>query len=132
MTHAAEVQFVLHGRDFDPAEITRMAGLPPTAVFRTPSPMTPRIKWIISSGLVEKEFVDIYAMVSALVAKLRPHIAGIAEAKREHGLQAVLEVILWISSNDSISMPAMGMEAEDLGFLNALGASVDVDIYRRS
>ena len=131
MTHAAEIHFTLCGEDFDPAELTRLAGLRPTSIFRTPPPMAKRMKWKVSLDKVDADCINIYEMASTLVAQLQPHVAGIAHAKQELELQAVLEVVLWVAADDSACMPAIGFESEVIAFLNEVGASIDVDMHRQ-
>jgi len=48
----------------------------------------------------------------------------------EHNLHAVLEVVLWISWDDSIPTPAIGFERSVIEFLFKTGAVIDIDTYR--
>ena len=81
-------------------------------------------------GKVVGDVVDIYELSSALVSKLLPYQDRLAKVKAELGLDAVLQVVLWITMDDSKPTPAIGFESEVITFLNAVGASIDIDIYR--
>lgn len=130
MTNKAEVYLALYGTDFDPEEVTRRVGLEPTSIKRKGEPKTRRHSfWQISSGRVESDVIDVYEMSSALVTLLAPRTAEIASARRELSLEAVLEVVLWITTDESKSTPAIGFDREVISFLHAIGAAIDVDTY---
>lgn len=133
MTNEAEVYFALYGADFDPEEATRRIGLEPTSIKRKGEPKTRRHSfWQISSGRIEGDIIDIYEMSSALVTLLAPCTEKIAKTRRELGLEAVLEVVLWITTDESKSTPAIGFDSEVISFLHAVGATIDVDTYRNA
>jgi hypothetical protein len=81
-------------------------------------------------GKVVGDVVDVYELSSALVSKLLPYQDRLAKVKAELGLDAVLQVVLWITMDDSKPTPTIGFESEVITFLNAMGASVDIDTYR--
>lgn len=133
MTNEAEVYFALYGTDFDPEEVTRRVGLEPTSIKRKGEPKTRRHSfWQISSGRVEGDIIDVYEMSSALVTLLAPRSAEIANTRQELALEAVLEVVLWITTDESISTPAIGFDREVISFLHTVGATIDVDTYRNA
>lgn len=133
VTNEAEVYFALYGTDFDPEEATRRVGLEPTSIKRKGEPKTRRHSfWQVSSGRVEGDIIDVYEMSSTLVALLAPRAAEIASTRRELGLEAVLEVVLWISTDESKSTPAIGFDHEVISFLHAVGATIDIDTYRNA
>ncbi len=76
------------------------------------------------------ELIDVYQMASSLVGKLAPHIEGILQAQKRFGLEAVLEVVLTISPDDSISTPSIGFERDVIEFAHRTGAIIDIDTYR--
>ena len=45
-------------------------------------------------------------------------------------VEAVLEVVLWITMDETKSTPAIGFDADVLSFVVAVGATIDVDTYR--
>ena len=71
-------------------------------------------------------------MSSALIARLAPWADKIASARQELGLDAVLEVVLWISTDESKPTPAIGFDHEVISFLQKVGAKIDVDTYRNA
>ena len=130
MTNEAEGYFALHGTGFDPDEVTRLVGLEPTSIRREALPIPKHSSWNVSSGKIENDIIDVYDMSSALVSRLSPHTEKIASVKQQLGLEAVLQVVLWITTDESKSTPAIGFESEVISFLNAVGASIDIDTYR--
>lgn len=133
MTNEAEVYFALYGSEFDPEEATRSIGIEPTTIKRKGEPKTRKHSfWQISSGRIEGDRIDIYEMSSALVAHLAPLAEKIASTRQLLGLNAILEVVLWIFTDESKSMPAIGFDHEVISFLTEVGASIDVDTYRNA
>ena len=128
MPHEGKVYLGLFGHNFDPAKLD--LGIAPTKVMIETVPLPKQSAWIYSSERVIADLVDIYAMSAAVVATLRPHEDAISTAVKAHRLEAILEVVLTISSDESISMPAIGFDSEVLGFMSRLGGSIDVDTYR--
>lgn len=132
MTNEAEVYFALYGSDLDPDEVTRLVGFEPTSIRRRSEPHPKNSVWKVSSGKVENDIIDIYEMSSALVARLAPYRETIALARRALHAKAVLEVVLWITMDDSKSTPAIGFDTNVLSFVVAVGATIDVDTYRNA
>lgn len=131
-TNACEVYFALFGTEFDPDEVTEIIGLQPSNTKRQAEPRPKHSWWIVSEGKVEADSIDIYELSKSLVAKLAPYKADIARAKRTFDLDAVLEVVLWISTDESVSTPAIGFEPDVISFLSDIGASIDIDTYRNT
>lgn len=130
MTNEGEVYFCLYGSDFDPDEITQFLGLEPTSIKRKACPRPKHSSWSLSSGKIENDLIDVYEMSSVLVAKLLPYAAKISTIKRQLNVEAVLQVVLWITMDEKKSTPAIGFETEVIAFLNTVGASIDIDTYR--
>ncbi|UJW81277.1 DUF4279 domain-containing protein [Hydrogenophaga sp. SL48] len=130
MTNEAEVYFALYGSEFDLEEATRRIGIEPTSIKRKGEPKTRKhLFWQISPDRIEGDIIDIYEMSSALVAQLAPFAEKIASTRQALGLEAVLEVVLWISTDESKSTPAIGFDHEVISFLQKVGATIDVDTY---
>lgn len=125
-----EVYLGLFGDNFDPDAVTPIIGITPTRIQRKGSPRPKYSSWEVSTGKIEDDIVDVYVMSSSLVKKLRPYADKIVKAKKDFGLEAVLEVVLTITSDDSKSTPAIGFDSEVLAFLNTIGATIDIDTYR--
>ena len=127
-----EVYFALTGDyDFDPAVITERLGIEPSRVKRKADPRPTTTSWVLSSGKVVDELVDVYAMSSELVSRLAPRTQQIKQLMTDLNLSAVLEVVLRITMDETKSTPAIGFEAETIRFLSSVSAFIDVDTYRK-
>jgi hypothetical protein len=107
-------------------------GMEPTSVRRKAEPTPRHSSWEVSTAEIENDIIDIYDMSSTLVALLQPHAKQIAAAKQQFKLDAVLEVVLWITTDDSKSTPAIGFDSNVISFLNMVSATIDIDTYRNS
>lgn len=125
-----EVYFALFAEDFDPDEVTEIIGIEPTKTRRKGNPIRRHTSWIYSTGKIEDEVVDVYEMSSSLIAKLAPHAEKIIKAKEKFSLEAVLEVVLTVTPDDTKSTPAIGFESEVIAFVHKIGATIDIDTYR--
>jgi hypothetical protein len=125
-----EVYFALYADEFDPDEVTKIIGIEPTKTRRKGNPIPRCTFWEYSTGKIEDEVVDVYEMSSSLVATLVPHADKIIQAKERFGLQAVLEVVLTVTPDESKSTPTIGFEAEVIAFVHNVGATIDIDTYR--
>ena len=128
MPNQGRVYFGLFGSDFNPEALD--LGIRPTETRRRGDPRPKLSSWILSTDKVVSDVVDIYSMSSALVASLTPHVENIVAAMKTHKLEAVLEVVLTISPDDSVSTPAIGFDAVVVAFVAKVGGSIDVDTYR--
>jgi len=84
----------------------------------------------VFDGKMRNDLIDMYEMASSLVATLEPHVDRILEAKRAYGLEAVLEVVITITLDETKSTPAIGFDSRVISFLHSVGASIDIDMYR--
>ncbi len=125
-----EVYFGLIGDGFEPDAITKFLGIDPTRAKAKGEPRPKKSFWIISSGNVEAEIVDIYKLSSTLIEKIKPLKDKINLAKKQFNLESYLEVVLRISTDESISTPSVGFDSDVIEFLHEVGASIDIDIYR--
>ena len=71
--------------------------------------MPKEASWIVSSGRKQDEFVDVYDLGNELVSTLMPYLEQIIKAKNQLGAEAVLQVVLTISSDEAKAMPAVGV-----------------------
>ena len=131
MTNEGEVYFRLWGEDFDPDDVTTLLGIEPTKTELKGDPIPRHTSWKLSGGKLESDVIDVYEMASALARKLAPVAENIIEAMKQHELQAVFQVVLWVTSDDSKPTPAIGFEPNVISFLSTIGASIDVDTYRK-
>ena len=131
MTHEGQVHFALYGNEFDPDEVTRLVGIEPSFIRHAGTPNPRQASWKISSAKLATDVLDVYEMSSALVAGLVGRADQIVQAQRRFSLNAELEVVLWLALDESVPMPAIGFTPEVIAFLHTVGASVDVDTYRK-
>jgi hypothetical protein len=132
VTNEGEVYFSLYGTDFDPDEITKRLGLEPTSIRRQASPRPKHSSWNLSSGKIENDIIDVYEMSSVVVAKLQPYASELSALKQQLRVEAVLQVVLWFSTDETKSTPAIGFEPKVIAFLSAVGASIDIDTYHNA
>jgi hypothetical protein len=139
MSNRGEVYFALYGDEFDPNEITHLVGVQPSSTQRrgSPGPSPPGAprpskwtSWKLSTGKIERDIIDVREMSSAVVSQLRDCAAKIASVKERLGLEAVLEVVLYFSTDESVPTPIIGFDHDVIAFLNVVGATIDVDSYK--
>ncbi|WP_163002396.1 DUF4279 domain-containing protein [Pseudomonas viridiflava] len=136
MTTTAEVYFAMYGDDFEPDDVTAYVGLTATEIFRkgprsAETPLRRNSFWSVSNGRIESDLVDVYEMSDALLTRLAPFTAKIVEAKKKFDLRCVFQVVLWIDQNEENPMPAIGFELPVIDFIHTVGATIDVDTYRK-
>ena len=135
MTNEVEVYFALKGDDFDPDDFTRRSGLTPTQVKRKGEPgeyveSYRYSSWIVSTGRIANDVLLVDELADKLVERIKPGARYIASAVTDEDLSAVLEIVLWVSMDQSVSTPALGFSKRTITFLHDVGAFIDVDIYR--
>ena len=74
----------------------------------------------------------IYNLSSKIVKDLAPHAERIVTEVRKRDLAAVLQVVLWISTDEQVSTPAIGFDADVISFLHRVGGTIDIDTYRNT
>ncbi len=128
-SNEGEVYFKLVG-EFDPDAVTKDLGIEPTSIRNKGRPLPEYDSWEYSQGKKSGELINVYEMSSSLVKLLEPKADAIAEAIKKYNLSAELQVVLWITMDESISTPTVGFDERTIQFLNKVGASIDVDTYR--
>ena len=121
--------FKLYGSDFDPKLLD--IGTNPTAIHHKSNPVPKYSSWIFSTGKKTDNVIDVYDMSTLIVKELENHIESILAAIKKYNLNAVLEVVLTISSDENLSTPAIGFDSNVISFLDKVGASIDIDTYIR-
>ena len=121
------------GHDFDPDEITRELGVIPTSKHKTGDPgrYKPPLDfsaWELSTE--EMETPDIDPLVTRIYDQLTGKSSEIRRLIEKYELKAVLEVVLWIDTNQEESTPALGFDDKVISFLHQVGAVIDIDMYR--
>lgn len=135
MTNGVEVYFALKGDEFDPDEFTALSGLIPSQVFRKggAGQHIDEYKfgmWKISTGRSANDVLLIDEIADQLIERIESGADCIAEAVAKSGLYAVLEIVLYVSMDETLSTPSLGFTSRTISFLHKVGATIDVDIYR--
>ena len=130
MTNEGEVYFALFSNsDFDPNEVTTILGIQPTRTVKKGDLIPKQTSWELSTGKIKADYIDVYEMSSTIIKKLEPLTNEIIAVMKKYDLEAVLEVVLWITSDDSKSTPAIGFETDVIKFLSNVNAFIDIDTY---
>ena len=135
-TNEGKISFTLYGdevKDFSPSELTKFLGIDPTATSIKGERLGKYPKssrWEFSTGKKSGELIDVYDMGNEIVAILEPKKELIIEAIEKFHLSPCLNIVLWISTNEDISTPAIGFESSVIKFLSEIDASIDIDTYR--
>jgi hypothetical protein len=109
---------------FDPDEMTLRLGFTPTSSSaqgsRNPQRGLPKTsQWHVSTERI----------VAEVVSQLEGNAAQIKDAIAAFDLHAVLEVVLYFSSDEEVSTPAIGFSHRVIAFLADVNASIDIDTY---
>lgn len=86
--------------------------------------------WQYSTETVIEDYIDIYEMSESVISALEPFSDRIKDAMRSMNLCGVLQVVLYLSMDDSLPTPAIGMSERTVNFVASVGASIDIDTYR--
>jgi hypothetical protein len=127
------VYFGLRG-GFNPDDLTARLGITPTSSCaqgaKNPERGIPKTsQWQLSTERIVAEYIDVYELSEKIVIQLEPFAARIKDAISELDLYAVLEVVLYFSTDDEVSTPAIGFSKRVLTFLATINASIDIDTY---
>jgi hypothetical protein len=129
--HTGEVYFRLGGKRFEPDDVTALLRIEPSRIVRRAEPRPENSAWILSTGKFSSESVDVYELASQLTQRLEPRSSEISGLMQECSLYAVLQVVLHLSLDPELSMPAIGFDQQTIAFLAKISASVDIDTYRQ-
>lgn len=127
--NVGEVYFGLFGSDFDPSVAKDVIRIDRSVAMPKGDPIPKYLSWRLSTGKIEHDYVDVYEMASTLVSELQPRAKEIIQIKKRFSLDAVLQVVLTISTADDQSTPAIGFNTDVLKFVNAVEATIDVDTH---
>ena len=128
------VYFALKGDDFDTDVVTNKIGITPTDSWRKGDkgfykPVVNFASWRLCTD-VGKEYIFINNLVDEIVFKLYDKIDIINDLKRQYQLISLLEIVLYIDTNEDNSTPALGHDLRTIEFLYRTGTTTDIDIYR--
>lgn len=133
-TNECYVYFALDGEDFEPNDVTDYLNIEPTSVRRKGERVASRIplfsSWELSTQKIINEIIDVDEMASEVIKILNPKTNQINEIAEKLNLSARLEVVLWITTNDAQTTPAIGFNVNNIKFLSNVNAYIDIDTYR--
>lgn len=133
-TNKCYVYFAIDGDDFHPDDITKILNINPTNIrvkgSRIPGKVPAYNSWQLSTETVQHEIIDVEAMALSVINKLLPKIDLINQIKQKYNASTRLEVVLWVTTDDNQSTPAVGFNVRIMDFLVKVGAFIDVDMYR--
>jgi hypothetical protein len=127
------VYFALKGDDFDPVVITDRLKIKPSKFWRKGDKGRYIEKqkfsnWQLNSEGIEK--IEIDNLVNEIIIKLNKKIDIINGLKKELGLESVLEIVLYIDTNEEETTPSLGHDLKTIDFLYKTRTITDIDIYR--
>lgn len=128
------VYFALIGDDFDPQLVTDKLEITPTDSWKkgdqgSYKPILNFSKWELSTDK-GKEYIMVEQLVEEIVQQLFDKIDTINELKNQYSLESVLEIVLYVDTNEEEPTPALGHDLKTIEFLYQTGTRTDVDIYR--
>lgn len=128
------VYFALTGDNFDTDEVTNRLGITPTDSWRKGDkgqfkPILGFTSWRLATDKGQ-EYLQIDKLVDEIISKLFDKIEIINDLKRQFKLNSVLEIVMYIDTNEDSSTPALGQDLRTIEFLYRTGTTTDVDIYR--
>lgn len=133
-TGCSYVYFALKGDDFDTDEVTNRLNITPTDSWRKGDKgfyksAVAFAMWRLCTDK-GKDYLHINNLVDEIVSKLYGKIDIINDLKRLYQLNSVLEIVLYIDTNEDNSTPALGHDLRTIEFLYRTETTTDVDIYR--
>lgn len=133
-TDNSYVYFALTGDNFDTDEVTNRLGIKPTDSWRKGDkgqfkPILEFASWRLSTDKGQ-EYLQIDKLVDEIILKLFDKIEIINDLKTQFQLNSVLEIGMYIDTNEDSSTPALGHDLRTIEFLYRTGTTTDVDIYR--
>lgn len=128
------VYFALKGDSFDTEEVTNRLGIKPTDSWRKGDKgfyksAVEFAMWRLSTDK-GKEYIQIDNLVDEIISQLYDKIEIINDLKKQFKLDSVLEIVLYIDTNEDNSTPAFRHDLKTIEFLYRTSTTTDIDIYR--
>jgi hypothetical protein len=128
------VYFALKGDKFDPSTITKQINLTPTETKQKGDigkykNILEHSSWELSTEK-GREYLDVEKIVEELIDKLFDKIEIINALKKTYDLNSVLQIVLYVDTNEEESTPILGHELKTIEFLFKTETKTDIDIYR--
>ena len=128
------VYFALTEDNFDPQVVTDKIGVIPTEKWNKGDkgkykPTLEYSCWKLSTDK-GKEYIMVDNLVNEVIKPLFDKIEIINELKNQFNLDSVLEIVMYVDTNEEQSTPALGHDLRTIEFLYRTSTKTDVDIYR--
>lgn len=128
------VYFALTGDNFDPQIVTERIDVTPTEKWNKGdkgkyNPTLDYSCWKLSTEK-GKECMMVDILVDEVIGQLFDKIEIINELKKQFDLYSVLEIVLYLDTNEKQSTPSLGYNLKTIEFLHRTQTVIDVDIYR--
>ncbi len=128
------VYFAFTGDNFDPQVVTDRIGVTPTETWKKGDkgkykPTLAYSCWKLSTE-EGKEYIMVDSLVEEIIGQLFDKIEIINELKNRFELDSILEIVMYIDTNEEQSTPALGHDLKTIEFLHRTQTKTDVDIYR--
>ncbi len=128
------VYFAFTGDNFDPQVVTDRIGVTPTETWKKGDkgkykPTLVYSCWKLSTE-EGKEYIMVDSLVEEIIGQLFDKIEIINELKNRFELDSILEIVMYIDTNEEQSTPALGHDLKTIEFLHRTQTKTDVDIYR--
>lgn len=128
------VYFALTGDNFDPQVVTERIGITPTEKWNKGDKGKYKLTldyscWKLSTDK-GKEYIMVDSLVDEVIGQLFDKIEIINELKSQFVMDSVLEIVIYIDTNEEQSTPAFGHGLKTIEFLHRTKTKTDVDIYR--
>ena len=130
------VYFSLKGESFDPLKVTEILGIAPTESWQKGerghyNSELAFSSWILSTS-IGHDFYDVNFLINEIIDQLYAKIEAINEVKLQYVLESVLQIVLYIDTNEDNATPYFGHDLRIIDFLYRTQTTTDVDIHRFS
>lgn len=119
-----------------PSEISEYVGLQPSKTWtkgeKDPARDLPQASgWSVDCPLISGEEVyDGYSRIEEFIFSLEPYAAALGSVSRREHVIATLGIVIYLSADDAVSAPYVGLSQRAVQVMAMLGARVVVEIYR--
>ncbi len=128
---AVELYLAITGEDFDPDILTNRLGVFPSSSHRKGDVLKYNKSatfngWYFSSGKIEEDRPDFYALSEKLLEPLIEKSELILKLKQDLNLMITLQGVVYLSSTEGL--PIIGFDPGVIRFLSTVEAGVDIDM----
>lgn len=128
------VYFALTGEEFNPQIVTERIGIIPTEKWNKGDKGKYKQDleyscWKLSTDK-GKKYIIVDNLVDEVVTQLFDKIEIINDLKNQFYLDSVLEIVIYIDTNEEQTTPSLGLDLKTIEFLYKTQTKIDFDIYR--